>query len=209
MKVPRLHLVTDDAVLARDDFVSLAADLLAAGGPALALHIRGHASTGRALYGLSQALRGISERAGSKLLLNDRVDVALAAAADGVQLGRRSVPVARARALVARTWIGYSAHAVAEAKEAVEAGADFIVLGTVYDSPTHRDARGAGTGLLQDVATAIAAPVIAIGGITAGCLPELARSGASGAAVSSAVWSAHRPLVELEALVEGTKVFEP
>ncbi|MDT8342467.1 MAG: thiamine phosphate synthase, partial [Longimicrobiales bacterium] len=91
-RVPPLHLVTDDAVLARPGFRGAAEAALEAGGARVALHLRGPGTNGGPLYRLAVALVPAARAAGALLLVNDRVDVAACAGADGVQLGRRSLP---------------------------------------------------------------------------------------------------------------------
>lgn len=190
--VPRLHVVTDDAVLARPGFTDTAGRLLAAGGPGLALHLRGHGTEAGRLYALTAALAAPARDAGALLLVNDRVDIALAAGAAGVQLGRRSLPPRSARALLPRdARIGYSAHAGEEARSAVEGGADFVVLGSVFPSASHPDRAGMGTGMLREAEAG--APIIAIGGVSPERVGEVLSAGAHGVAVLSGVWSAPDP----------------
>ena len=208
MKFPRVHVVTNDVVLARSDFGAAAAALMAAGGPRLALHIRGHVTPARVLYQHTAGLRRASEASGAALLVNDRIDVALAATAHGVQLGRRSVPVRIARSLLAGRTIGYSAHSAVEAGDAFAQGADFVLLGSVYASPTHTGSPGSGTGLIRSAVAATTGPVVAIGGITPQRMAEVARAGAAGVAVLSGVWAAEQPRIALEAFLAAADVFE-
>lgn len=193
--LPRLHLVTSDEVLADAVFIDRARAVLDAHGADVALHVRGHGHTGRALHDVAAPLARRARDAGAVLLVNDRLDVALTTAAHGVQLGRRSLPVEVARALLgADGLIGYSAHRVREAVEAVEAGADFVVLGPVHATPSHPGRDGAGPGLVAEAVRVVAAPVLGIGGITPERVPELMAAGARGVAVLSGVWAASDPV---------------
>ncbi|HEX6938737.1 MAG TPA: thiamine phosphate synthase [Longimicrobiales bacterium] len=208
MRLPRLHLVTSDDVLCAPGFASRLERVLEACGADVALHVRGHGLQGRALHALAEHVRRGAERTGALVLVNDRVDVAMAAGVHGIQLGRRSLPIAEARRLLgAAAWIGYSAHAAEEAASAVRAGADFVVLGTVYPTATHPGEPGAGVGRIREGAAVAGAPVVAIGGITPGRVGAVLRAGAYGVAVLSGVWSAADPagaaLDYLEALREG------
>jgi len=109
-----------------------------------------------------------------------------------VQLGMRSLPVDAARALLpAASVVGYSAHA---AREAASAGADFIVFGTVFDSPSHPGQAAAGIAALADTAAMANVPVVAIGGITADRVAAALQAGAYGVAVLSGVWAAREPV---------------
>ena len=95
--LPRLHLVTNDEILRRGDFPPRAEELLEAGGARLALHLRGPSAGGAALYHLAERLAVVAARTGGLLLVNDRVDVALAVNAGGVQLGGRGLDPEDAR----------------------------------------------------------------------------------------------------------------
>ncbi len=189
MTPARLHLVTSDAVLEAPGFPDRAAAVLEACGPAAALHVRGHGMGGRVLCDVAGALLAVPGR--GPLLVNDRVDVALGIGADGVQLGRRSLPVRQARRLLgARAVLGYSAHAAGEAAGAADEGADFVVLGAVYPTPSHPGEPGAGTALLEAARAVTACPIVAIGGITPERVAAVTAAGARGVAVLSGVWDA-------------------
>jgi thiamine-phosphate diphosphorylase len=172
-------------------FVTRALAAVEAGGKDIALHVRGRSATAARRYEVAIALRATCERLGARLLVNDRVDVALAAGADGVQLRARSFAVADARALLgARRLIGYSAHAPDEAGAAVSAGADFVILGSIWETRSHPGSAPAGLAALRTAADHAGAPVIAIGGVTPARVRDAAVAGAWGVAVLSGVWSA-------------------
>ncbi len=189
--LPRLHLVTDDAVLGDDAFVARALAVLEAARDAVALHVRGRQIPAARLYDIAAALRPACTRLGAILLVNERVDVALACDGDGVQLGVRSLPVADARALLGdRRLIGYSAHAADEAAGAVDAGADFVLFGSVWATTSHPDVAPAGVDALRAAAQMAGAPVVAIGGVTPARVEAAVRAGAHGVAVLSGAWRA-------------------
>ncbi|HEX6306780.1 MAG TPA: thiamine phosphate synthase [Longimicrobiales bacterium] len=189
--VPRLHLITDDGVLADPDFPEMADRVLECCGRGAALHLRGHGTSGARLHALGEQLEAATLRTGAWLIVNDRVDVARAVRANGVQLGERSLPVADARALLgAGARIGCSVHGAAEALQAETDGADFVVLGTIYRSATHPDAGAAGVDLVHRTSARTTIPVIAIGGITPARAAEVAAAGAAGIAVLGGVWRA-------------------
>lgn len=195
--LPRLHLVTDDPVIAAPGFVDRATAVLEAYGPAVALHLRGHASTGGVLYRLAERLVGAAAAVGALVVMNDRVDVALAVGC-GAQLGRRSIPVSAARDLLGPdAVVGYSAHEVGEAASMAGAGADLVVLGTIWPSASHPGTPGVGTALIAEAADALAlaaatgaaaVPIVAIGGVTPERAREALDAGAHGVAVVSGVW---------------------
>jgi thiamine-phosphate pyrophosphorylase len=201
-RIPLLHAVTDDAVVARAGFLERAGEVLAAGGTKLALHLRAPAASGRLLHDLACRLTELAAGSGSRLLVNDRVDVALAAGAHGVQLGRRSLSIADAWMMVGgRMAIGASVHDGAEAREAAEAGADFLLAGAVYPTVTHPGRPGAGVRLIESVAH-LGIPVIAIGGVTPELAGELRRAGAAGMAAIRGVWDAPSPAEAVQRYIE-------
>ena len=188
--IPRLHVVTDDRVIGLEDFLVRAQEVLELGAH-VALHVRGPGTTGRSLSDLAVALRGPAAASGAKLLVNDRADIALTLRLDGVHVGRRSLPVADVRALLGPDrLVGASVHGVDEARDADRAGADFLFVGSVWASPSHADRGGAGPGLIREVADAVAAPLLGIGGVTPERVDEILRAGGHGAAVISGIWYA-------------------
>lgn len=192
--VPRLHVVTDDRVLSDREFEARARALLEAGGPRLGLHLRGHGTTGRRLHHLATALLPAARKCGALLLVNDRVDVALVAGLDGVQLGERSLPPGEARALLPRSvLVGASVHDVEGATRISHEGADFLLVGTIFATPSHPGRPGAGPALVSGVARRVPTPVVAIGGVTPVRVREVRRAGALGVAVLSGVWGEDDP----------------
>ena len=143
----------------------------------------------------------IARAAGSLLVVNDRVDVALAAGADGVQLGRRGITVADARRLGGGVRIGASVHGLGEAREAVDGGADWLLAGSVYATASHPGRPGAGTGLIEAVA-ALGVPVIGIGGVTPERVREVGGAGAAGIAAIRGIWDQPSPGRAARAYIE-------
>ena len=200
--IPRLHLVTDDAVLRQPDFVAHAAALLRALCGRLALHIRAHQLSASTIFQIVSELQPLAAGSGAVLLVNDRVDVALTARAHGVQLGGRSLPIPVARQLLGSRMIGYSAHGEQESVAAERDGADFLLVGSIYQTASHPDAAPGGITLLERCAAACSKPVLAIGGVTAARVAELRAGGAHGVAVIRAVWSAPEPVQAAEELAK-------
>lgn len=191
--VPVLHAVTDDGVLARTDFLALARQVMDAGGPSLALHLRGPRTSARRLYALASALRDALGATGGWLMVNDRADVARAAGAHGVQVGQRGLTAADARQVMGEGWmLGVSIHTVDEARAAFSGRPDFLVAGTIWETASHPGRTGAGTGFIREVA-ALGVPTIAIGGVTPGRMAEARDAGAAGGAVLRGVWNAPDP----------------
>ena len=149
----------------------------------------------RDLLSLAQKLRESTRRHGAKLLVNDRADVALAVGADGVQRTHASLPIVAMRFVLGeKLMVGASVHSVAEARAAEPEGADFLLFGPVYDTPSKRQ-YGSPQGLsaLERVASAVRLPVLAVGGVTPARVGEVMRTGASGVAVIAAILGTERP----------------
>lgn len=155
------------------------------------------------LYELAGDLRRITQDFGAQLLINDRIDIALAVGADGVHLGQSSIPVAVARRILGSDQIiGYSAHALDEAQQAERDGADFVTFGPVYATPS-KAAYGEPLGLarLAEVSQSLSIPVLALGGVKKSSVEEVLSVGAWGIAVISAIIAAQDPADETAALL--------
>lgn len=167
-------------------------DVLGTAGRALqggvsAILVRRPRATAREVYDMTRHLRPATRREGCTLLVSDRVDVALAADADGVHLGARSLPTAAARRILpAGMLIGRSTHDLDASAEAADDGADYVFLGSIYASASHPDEAGLGVEHLREAVLRTKAPVVAIGGIRPANVGEIVRAGAAGAAAITA-----------------------
>lgn len=194
--IPVVHVVTTGELLASPDFAGRAAAVMAALGPRGALHLRGGlhvrgAGPGaRALWALAVRLGEAQAATGCRLVVNDRVDVALAAEAWGAQLTSRSMAPADARRAAPALALGASVHAVAEARAAARDGADWVVAGHVRETASHPGEPGRGLAFVRDVAAAVPIPVLAIGGIRPADVAAVRAAGAAGVAVIRGVWAA-------------------
>lgn len=196
-------LVVTDAGLAAPRRVQDVVRAALAGG-ARCVQLRNKGETPRALLDLGRELRALTREHGALLLVNDRVDLALALEADGVHVGPHDLPVAAVRAIVPPGFVvGRSADDPEVARDAVAAGADYIGCGTVYATTTKADA-GEVIGLrgLSAVAAAVQVPVVAIGGITVERAAEIPPTGAAGVAVVGAVMAAPDPAAAVRRLME-------
>jgi thiamine-phosphate diphosphorylase len=166
--------------------------LLEEGGSRLALHLRGADLSGRRFHEMAVRLRAVCTDTGSLLLVNDRIDIALACDADGVQLGGRSLPVSVVRGMGYDRLIGTSVHDAEQARAAVGDGADFLIAGTIWPTASHPGRPGRGIDWLRDL-TVLRVPVVGIGGVSRAGASELRRAGVHGAAVVSGIWKAAVP----------------
>jgi thiamine-phosphate pyrophosphorylase len=172
-------------------------------GGARALQLREKDLAPRDLLPLAQEMHRLTQAYGARLLINDRIDVALAVNADGVHLTTTSLPVDVARQLLGpNRLLGVSTHSRAEAQVAAEGGADFIVFGPVFFTPS-KAPYGEPVGLeaLRDACAAVALPILAIGGIKKVNLDQVVAAGANGIAVISAVIAADDPTAATQDLL--------
>jgi len=165
------------AVLDRDDEV-LARALLSV---ARVLQVRikpGHASE---ILQVAQMARRLCDEAGAQLIVNDRVDIAVAAGADGVHLGQSDLPIEEARRFAPKLVVGVSTHDVAQVERAVAAGADYLGFGPIFATQTKQnpDPVQGIAGLRAAVTAARGTPIVAIGGIEAHAVSELYAAGAA------------------------------
>ena len=190
----RLIVITDRGAAAPRAVRGIVAAALAAGAPAIQLRDK-DATAAELLQQTSELLPLVRAR-GARLFVNDRLDVALAAGADGVHLGPDDLPVVVARRIAPPGFfIGYSTDDPRLARDAERDGASYIGCGAVFGSPTKHDTADEhiGTARLDEVARAVTIPVVGIGGITADNVAEVAATRAAGAAVVSAIMSAPDP----------------
>jgi len=201
VSVPLLHVVATDEVVAAEGFSGRATLLLEACREDLALHLRLRNADGRTFYHLAADLSGIARETGGWCVINGRVDVALTAGAQAVQLGSGALPVRAARSLVGHgVAIGVSVHTPDEALAAAAVGADYTIAGAVYATATHPGRSAAGPDLVGACAEA-GVPVVGIGGINKRNAQRVVAAGAMGVAVVRAVWSAPDPVAAAMELV--------
>ena len=153
------------------------------------------------LYELAGRLREIT-RDRALLMVNDRVDVALAAGADGVQLPEDGLGVEAARtAGGGRLLVGRSVHSVDGAISAESEGADLVVAGAIFETPSHADLEPQGADLLRQISGRIGVPLLAIGGVSSENVDVVLERGASGAAVITAITESDDPMAAARGLI--------
>ena len=193
MNVPRLHVVVNDEAAAGARFERRALEMQERCGPALALHLRLRELPVRRRLELAERLEEGAVETGGWLVVNRRLDLALAVGADAVQLGRGALPIGAVRDVAGESLlVGASVHDVPTADLRRREGADYLLAGSVYETASHPGQPPAGLRLVERLAP-IPLPIIAIGGITAARVPEVLAAGAAGVAVIRAVWSTEDP----------------
>ncbi|TKB75865.1 MAG: thiamine phosphate synthase [Nitrospira sp.] len=187
----RLLLVTDRHQTKGRALVPLLERVLAAAAPAIQLRERDLSA--RELLTLTREVQALTALHRSQLLINDRIDVALALDGVGVHLRSNSLPISVARQLLgAQRLLGISVHSIEEAVQAESQGADYIILGPIYETPSKQMfGPPLGIHVLESACRMVRIPIIGIGGVTAVRAREMRRAGAFGAAVITAILGAN------------------
>ena len=186
MKNWKLCVIIDKKLLGDGNLKELARNIVEGGADMIQL--RDKVSSDDIFYKDALLLRDITDRSDAAFIVNDRADIAAAVDADGVHLGQKDLPPAKARGVLGESkLIGVSCHSVREAVRAREEGADYIGLGAAFKTSTKPDSRIMDLGLIERVQKAIELPVICVGGINSDNLEILKSYGAENVAVSSVV----------------------
>lgn len=157
-------------------------------GGADVVQLRDKTLSSRELFRLAKDLQAICDRTGTVFILNDRVDVAMAADVDGVHVGQDDLPVRVVRAMVGhKKLIGCSTHSTAQALAAVGDGADYVSCGPVFKTPTKPDYSPVGLDLVKEYRRIVRIPFVAIGGVDATNVAQVIAAGAERVAVVRAV----------------------
>ncbi len=202
---PRVYLVTDPS--AGGGLVAHTASALRGLPPgAVAVQLRAREATGRDLLAAARALREVVAEAGQLLLVNDRIDVALAAGADGVHLPSAGVPPADARGLLGTgRLVAVSCHSAADVERARDGGADFATFGPVFDTPSKRR-YGAPVGLERlEEASGLGLPLVGLGGVDVSNASDVVAAGAYGVAAIRAWLDAGDPGAVVRKLLEAVE----
>ena len=184
---PIACLITDRLHLPDASGDALVSNVRAAAAAGVQLiQLRERDLDGRALFELAEQVMGAVRGTPARVLINDRLDVALAARVHGVHLRASSFLPSRVRAIAPTGFlIGRSVHSADEAKTMAGEGADYLVFGNVFDTESKPGKPGVGVAALQDVARSTPLPVLAIGGVTRERVPQLMAAGAAGFAAIS------------------------
>jgi thiamine-phosphate pyrophosphorylase len=199
---PRVYLVTDASHGA--DLAARVASAVSGLPPgAVAVQLRAPGAAGRELLDQARALKAVVRNSGQWLLVNDRIDVALAAGSDGVHLPSAGVAPADARRLLGEDrLVGVSCHSAFDVKRAIAGGADFATFGPIFDTPSKRShGLPVGTERLAEAA-ALGLPLLGLGGVDPSNAADVVGAGASGVAAIRAWLEADDPSAVVRALLE-------
>lgn len=181
-----IYLVTDDGCLQGRALLDCVREALE-GGVTL-VQYRAKTASSAEMYAEALQLKALCDSFNVPLIINDRLDIAMAVGAAGVHLGQDDLPCAAARKLLGEDYIiGVSAHNPAEAKAALQSGADYLGCGAVFGTATKADVKKLGTDGLAAICKAKGLPVVGIGGVTAANYREVCAAGADGAAIVSGI----------------------
>lgn len=181
-----IYLVTDDGCLQGRTLIDCVREALE-GGVTL-VQYRAKTASSAEMYAEALQLKALCDSFNVPLIINDRLDIAMAVGAAGVHLGQDDLPCAAARKILGEDYlIGVSAHNPSEAKAALQNGADYLGCGAVFGTATKADVQKLGTDGLAAICREKGLPVVGIGGVTADNYREVRAAGADGAAIVSGI----------------------
>ncbi len=181
----KLYVITDRRLIDEVRGAKLALE-----GGATTIQLRIKDAPTREMYEIGKKIRELTREYDALYIVDDRIDIALAVDADGVQLGPEDMPIEVARDIAPNLIIGASVYSLEEALEAEKKGADYLGAGSVFPSPSKPDAKVLGLDGLKNIVSNVRIPVVAIGGITHENVGEVLKTGVAGVAVISAVMGA-------------------
>lgn len=181
-----IYLVTDDGCLQGRTLIDCVREALE-GGVTL-VQYRAKTASSAEMYAEALQLKALCDSFNVPLIINDRLDIAMAVGAAGVHLGQDDLPCTAARKILGEDYlIGVSAHNPSEAKAALQNGADYLGCGAVFGTATKADVQKLGTDGLAAICREKGLPVVGIGGVTADNYREVRAAGADGAAIVSGI----------------------
>lgn len=201
-----IYLVTDDGCLQGRPLIDCVREALE-GGVTL-VQYRAKTASSAEMYAKALQLKALCDSFNVPLIINDRLDIAMAVGAAGVHLGQDDLPCAAARKILGEDYlIGVSAHNPAEAKAALQSGADYLGCGAVFGTATKADVKKLGTEGLMAICREKGLPVVGIGGVTADNYREVRAAGADGAAIVSGILAQPDIRTTVEAIAKVSQEF--
>lgn len=187
-EIPVIHAVTSDEIMLRPGFLKKAKAVMMVLGDKGAVHVRSQLLDSPTLFGITLDLLLLHAETKCWCIVNDRVDIALASRAHGVQLTAKSLELADVHRIAPALRIGASVHSVQEAVEAEKAGADWCVAGHVLETPSHPGEPRRESNFINELVAEVRIPVIAIGGVRPEHVRLLIHKGAHGVAAIRGIW---------------------
>ncbi len=184
LTLPPLYAILDPEQI-KDRTIDQALRALLDAGVTI-LQLRAKALAANEFLEVAHAARSATAATGCRLIINDRVDIAMACAADGVHLGQDDLPLHAGRKLLGNKIIGISTHDIEQARQAERDGADYIGFGPMFGTQTKDTGYSArGTAMLKQIRAAVKIPIVAIGGINEQNVSQVWQAGADSAAIIS------------------------
>ena len=187
-EIPVIHAVTNDEIMLRPGFLRKAQGVMEVLGDKGAIHVRSQLLDSPTLFGITLDLLLLYAETKCWCIVNDRVDIALAAGAHGVQLTAKSLALSDVQTIAPALRIGASVHSAEEGAEAEKAGADWCVAGHVFETPSHPGTPRRESTFINDLVAQVTIPVIAIGGVRPEHVKMLVHKGAHGVAAIRGIW---------------------
>ena len=198
--LPALYTILDPEQIGTSSPDAVLHQLLLGG--AKIIQLRAKSMSSQNFIQLAKKSRDLTLSFDCKLIVNDRIDVALGSAADGVHLGQEDLPLEIGRKLLGEKIVGVSTHSLEQAKEAEANGADYIGFGPIFSTATKNTGYTArGLEMLARIRAAVALPIVAIGGITEANIQQVWRAGAESAAIISDILKADEVAAKVSAIL--------
>ncbi|MGE6378955.1 thiamine phosphate synthase [Peribacillus muralis] len=186
-----LYLVTEES-LELENLIKIMSQSIA-GGVSI-VQLREKSTSSLSFYKKAAALKQVLSELSTPLIINDRVDIAIAVGAEGIHIGQDDLPLSVVKQMVPREMIiGVSVSSMEEALEAERNGADYLGVGSIFPTKTKQDATLMSIRDLEEICRSVSIPAVAIGGINAENISNLSDKGLAGAAVVSAIMNAESP----------------
>ena len=200
LSLPPLYAILDPEQTNGRAIDEILGELLCAGVKMLQLRVKSLASN--EFLALAKIVRSETAAHRCRLIVNDRVDIAMACNADGVHLGRDDLPLHAGRKLLGRKIIGISTHDIEQARQAQRDGADYIGFGPMFGTRTKDTGYSArGTGMLKEIRAAVGIPIVAIGGISEDNVQQVWQAGADSAAIISDILGSNNIAAKIETIL--------
>jgi thiamine-phosphate diphosphorylase len=200
MTIPPLYAMLDPEQIGEKTPENVLLELMEGG--AKIVQLRAKIMPPRDFFELAGRARAITRRYECRLIVNDRVDIALAYDADGVHLGQEDLPLRAARKIMPDRTIGVSTHDLEQARVAESEGADYIGFGPMFGTNTKDTGYSArGLDMLQEIRAAVKLPIVAIGGINQSNVTQVLQAGADSAAIISEILHAENIAVKVRQIL--------